>query len=77
MDNEIYMTYVRKSTPAELRAGKKYREQNRDAINERMRQYYQINKDQILYNKKVRYHDKRRLAVIESELQAMYANVVL
>ena len=72
-----YITYVRSSTPAQLRAAQAYRDKNRDTINEKMRDYYQRNKDEILYKKKVVYHDKRRQREIQRELEAMYAAVIL
>ena len=72
-----YITYRVPSTPAQLRAASKYREKNREVIAEKMKDYYQRNKDEILYKKKVVYHDKRRQREIQRELNAMYAAVVL
>ena len=68
-----YITYVRSSTPAQLKAGAKYRDKNREVIADKMRDYYQRNKDEILYKRKVVYHNKRRARDVQRELEAMYA----
>ena len=51
---------VRKSTPAQLRAAKTYREKKRASINNHMIAYYERNKQEILRNKKERYQRKKK-----------------
>jgi len=52
---------VLKSTPAQLRANKKYFEKNRDKIHEIQRQYYLNNKEKIKKRRMDRYYTAKAL----------------
>ena len=71
------MTSVLKSTPAQLRASKNYREKARSSVNNHMLDYYEEHKAEILRKKKARYHANKKKKVIKqlTELLSNY-NVI-
>ena len=73
------MSLVLKSSEAQLRAARKYRENNRTAVNKHMMDYYTDHKVEILRKKKVRYEANKKKKFIEklNELLSKRKNVII
>ena len=56
---------------------KRYYQKTKEIRCEKAKAYSQEHKEELKEKRKVRYHDKRRLNIVERELQAMYTAVGL